>query len=279
MRGKPNGKRSAANPPPEVANMFRAFQYATDICKFNAKVFTDDDLDLLIRRTVSICRATTHRPDVECGVKLFDTIITYVHIPRQSLRPCLEVLCEIHKRITELQDQAWTTLSNLFKSHVGQAAISELLHLLLDGPTRETLENDGLKKKLDSMYRGTTLVLRLLLLEDGRNELPKVPMSLLFPALKASIKMPGTDQEQIIISLIDAVLAQEGMRDLLLAESDLGEMLQVIRVCAERDDERLRAKMSRPTDYVSNAKKDVLDRQTSPHGDNVTNASTHTTPP
>ncbi|KAH6846509.1 hypothetical protein AA0119_g1710 [Alternaria tenuissima] len=273
MRSKANGKRSTANPPQEAANMFRAFQYATDICKFNAKVFTDDDLDLLIRRTVAICRATTHRPDVECGVKLFDTIVTYVHIPRRSLRMCLEVLCEIHKRITELQDQAWNTLSNLFKSHVGQAAISELLHMLLDGPSRETLENDGLKRKLESMYRGTTLVLRLLLLEDGRNELPKVPLSLLFPALNASIKIPGTDQEQIVVSLIDAVLAQEGMRELLLAESDLGDMLQVLRVCAERDDERIRTKTTRLADHGSDTKKDVIERQMSPHGDSSSNAS------
>jgi hypothetical protein len=186
---------------------------------------------------------------------------------------CLEVLCEIHKRITELQDQAWNTLSNLFKSHVGQAAISELLHMLLDGPSRETLENDGLKRKLESMYRGTTLVLRLLLLEDGRNELPKVPLSLLFPALNASIKIPGTDQEQIVVSLIDAVLAQEGMRELLLAESDLGDMLQVIRVCAERDDERIRTKTTRLADHGSDTKKDVIERQMSPHGDSSSNAS------
>jgi hypothetical protein len=97
-------------------------------------------------------------------------------------------------------------------------------------------------------------------------------MSLLFPALKASIKAPGTDQEQIIISLIDAVLAQQGMRDLLLAESDLGDMLQVIRLCAERDDERIRAKTTRLADQASDAKKDTLERQTSPHGDSSANA-------
>jgi hypothetical protein len=123
------------------------------------------------------------------------------------------------------------------------------------------------------MYRGTTLVLRLLLLEDGRNELPKVPLSLLFPALNASIKIPGTDQEQIVVSLIDAVLAQEGMRELLLAESDLGDMLQVIRVCAERDDERIRTKTTRLADHGSDTKKDVIERQMSPHGDSSSNAS------
>ncbi|EUC28712.1 hypothetical protein COCCADRAFT_30081 [Bipolaris zeicola 26-R-13] len=267
QRSKSNGKKAAANPPQEVANMFRAFQFAIDICKFNAKVFTDDDLDLLIRRTVAICKATFYRPDVECGIKLFDTIITYVHVPTKSLHPCLQVLSEIHKRIPGFQDQAWNTLSNLFKSHVGQAAISVLLHMLLDGPTQDNLQ-DADKKRLDSMYTGTTLVLRLLLLENGRNELPKVPMSLLFPALKASIQRPNTDQEQIIISLIDTVLDQDGMRDLLLAESDLGDLLEVICVCAERDDDRLRAKDAKTSDTLSIEKKASFDRQISLPDDN-----------
>ena len=260
---KSTGKKSTTNSLPELANMFRAFQFAIDICKFNAKVFTDSDLDLLIRRTVAICKATSYRPDVECGIKLFDTIITYVHVPTTSLQPCLQILSEIHKRIPGFQDQAWNTLSNLFKSHIGQAAISVLLHMLLDGPTQDTLDESD-RKRLDSIITGTTSVLRLLLFENGRNELPKVPMSLLFPALKASIQIPNTGQEQIIISLIDTVLELEGMRDLLLAESDLGDLLEVICVCAERDDDNVRAKtIERP----SSMKKGSIERQMSPHED------------
>lgn len=270
QRTRSNAKKAVAGTPHEVANMFRAFQFTIDICKFNAKVFTDDDLDLLIRRTVAICKATFYRPDVECGIKLFDTIITYVHVPTKSLRPCLQVLSEIHKRIHGFQDQAWNTLSNLFKSHIGQAAISVLLHMLLDGPTQDNLQDID-KKRLDSMYTGTTLVLRLLLLENGRNELPKVPMSLLFPALKASIQRPNTDQEQIIVSLIDTVLDQDGMRDLLLAESDLGDLLEVICVCAERDDDRVRARLAKTTDRLSIEKKGSIERLGSPHDNKSSN--------
>jgi hypothetical protein len=262
---KTNGKRNVANPPPEAKDMLRAFQYAVDVCKFNARVFSDDDLDLLIRRTVHICRGTSYRPDVECGIQLFDTIITYVHVPTKSLRPCLGVLCEIHKRIPNLHNQVWNTLSNLFKSHVGQAAISALLHMLLDEPARDSSTHDKLRVQHLSLYQGATSVLRLLLLEDGLNELPKVPMSLLFPAIKAAIMVPGSQMEGTVMELIGTVLAQESMRSLLVAESDMVDLLDIIRICAERDDDHIRAKKAESRGGSPTTSKSVLERQYSPH--------------
>ncbi|KAF1964131.1 hypothetical protein BU23DRAFT_547906 [Bimuria novae-zelandiae CBS 107.79] len=61
-------------------------------------------------------------------IKLFDTVLTYVHITVKSLRPCVEVLCAIHRIVRSLGEPAWNTLSNLFKSHVGGAAVLSLLH-------------------------------------------------------------------------------------------------------------------------------------------------------
>lgn len=281
MPPKANSKRSISNPPAEAKNTLRAFQYAIDICKFNAKVFSDDDLDLLIRRTVDICRGTGWKPDIESGIRLFDTIVTYVHVPTKSLRPCLGVLCEVFKRIPELQDLAWNTLSNLFKSHVGQAAISVLLHMLLDGPARENTQDQKLKAQRLSLYSGTTLVLRLLLLEDGRNELPKVPLSLLFPALKAAILVPEANMDGIAIGLIDTVLGQEGMRDILLAENDLGALLDTIRICAERSDDVVRAESANATVTPVYVAKDSMERPISPHenGTSINSEEVHDGPP
>ncbi|KAH9867436.1 hypothetical protein IAQ61_008030 [Plenodomus lingam] len=246
---KTNGKRSVANPTRESVNLARLFLYTIDVCKFNAKIFTDDDLDLLLSRAVHVSKKTRLHADIENCIRLFDTVITYIHVPITSLRSCLEVLCEIHKQIIPLQDQAWGTLTNLFKSHVGQAAISMLLHILLDGPSQEMLNlpAEDKRKRLTSVYKGTTQVLQKLLVEDGHNELPKVPMSLLFPALKVSIRElqdeEHDNQEVIVMSLIDTVLAQDSMRDLLLAETDFSDMLEIIRTCAERDDSRRKSKL------------------------------------
>lgn len=233
---KASGKRNADKPLQETENLGRIFQYATDVCKFNARILTDGDLEQILERAMHICQSTTQERDMENCIKLFDSIITYVHVPMNALKPSLEVLCAIHRQIAGLQEQTWNTLSNLFKSHIGQAAIMSLLHTLQNGPS--------IKNRQSSLYRGTIQILQMLILEDGQNDLPKVPMSLIFSALKASIKEPHATQEQFVMELIDAILAQDDMRDTLLAEADLTDMLDIIRICAERDDDRLRAKMA-----------------------------------
>lgn len=245
---KASGKRSADKPLQETENLGRIFQYATDVCKFNARILTDRDLEQILERAMHICQSTTQETDMENCIKLFDTIITYVHVPIKALRPSLEVLCAIHRQIAGLQEQTWNTLSNLFKSHIGQAAIMSLLHTLQIGPL--------VKNRQSSLYRGTIQILQMLILEHGQNELPKVPMSLIFSALKSSIKEPHATQEHFVMELIDAILAQETMRDALLAEADLTDMLDIIRVCAERDDDRLRAKMVGPAANLTVSDKD-----------------------
>lgn len=223
-------KKAVEHPLRESENMALLFQYTTDLLKFNSKVFGEDDLELLLGKTMAICQGTTQRADIENSIRLFDTVITYVHVPSASLQPCLEVLCSIHRQLEDLQEQTWNTLSNLFKSHVGQAAVSALLHTLLDGANR-------MSRKY-SVYRAAVQVLQLLLLEDGHDNLPKVPLSLLFPALKASIKDEHKTQEGFVIGLIAAILTEDRMRNLLLSEGDWSDLIDIVRTCAGRDDDR-----------------------------------------
>jgi hypothetical protein len=234
-----NGKKDIDQPAKEVDNMGRIFQFTTDVCKFNSKIFSSDDLELLLRKAMNVCQETTQRADIENAVRLFDTVITYGHVPRQSLKPCLEVLCSIYRQLVDLQEQTWNTLSNLFKSHTGQAAVSALLHTLLDGPHRRSRQY--------STYRSALQVLQLLLLEDGRGGLPKVPISLLIPALKSSIKEEHKTQESFVISLIAAVLAEDQMRAILLDEADWNDLIDIIRTCAGRDDDREAARLATTT--------------------------------
>ncbi|KAF2744488.1 hypothetical protein M011DRAFT_470341 [Sporormia fimetaria CBS 119925] len=220
-----NGK-SVSQPGKEGENMAKLFRYTVDVCKFNSTVFADEDLETLLMKTMSICEQTTQHVDIANAIRLFDTIITYVHIPSRVLKPCLEVLCSIHRQVPELQEQTWNTLNNLFKSHVGQAAVSALLHTLMDGANRTTHQS--------SYYRGSIQVLQLILLEDGHNGLPKVPMSVLFHALRASLKENRESQEDFVIGLLAAVLAEENTRGLLLKEANFNDLLDVIRICAGR---------------------------------------------
>ena len=256
---KASGKRSVDKPTQEADNLARLLDFAIGICKFNAKILTDEDLELLLGRAVAICQDTSHTSDMENCIRLFDTIITYVHLPQRAIRPCVEVLCTIHRVMDDLQDQTWNTLSNLFQSHVGGVAVLSLLHTLLYGPTRIT-------DKPHNIYRGTYQVLQLLLLDGGRNDLPAVPISLLCPALKASIKDQHPSREELVIRLIDAVLSQTRLRDLLLSETDVGDLIDIVTICAERDDDRRRAKITELTNASTAAVKDGDDKTITTHG-------------
>lgn len=242
---KAQGKKGA-DQPKEGENMIHLFKYTIDICKFNSKLFSDEDLELLLQKAMTICQETTQRADIENSIRLFDTVTTYVHVPSPALKPCLEVLCVIHRQLVDLQELTWNTLSNLFKSHIGQAAVSALLHTLLDGPNR--------KSHQFPMYRGAIQVLQLLLLQDGRGGLPKVPISLLIPALKSSIQRVHKTQENLVIGLIAAILAEQNMRELLMSEGDWRDLIEIIRTCAERDDDREAAQNTTPTERMTTEK-------------------------
>jgi hypothetical protein len=242
---KAQNKKNAEQVAKESENMVRMFDYAIDVCKFNSKIYSEENLESLLGAVLTICQETTQRSDMEGAIKLFDTVITYGHIPNRSLKPCLEVLCSIHRQIDTLQEQAWTTLSNLFKSHVGQAAISALLHTLLDGPNR--------KSRQYSVFRGAIVVLKLVLLEDGRMGLPKVPVSLLLPALRSSLKDEHQTQEGFVIDLLATLLADPKLREPLLHEADWTDLVDIIQTCAGRDDDREAAKAT------SNASRAVSD--------------------
>jgi hypothetical protein len=234
---KAQGKRRADRSPHETEDLARLLQYAADICKFNAKILTDDDLKLLLGRAVGICRDTRTHSDMENCIKLLEAVITYVHVPQQAIRPCVEVLCTIYGVMDdkkELRDQSWNTLRNMFQSHIGGVAVLSLLHTLLDGPSHPP------DKRPRNMYRGTYQVLHILLLDDGNSGLPAVPISLLCPALKASIHHPSSSQEVFVVTLLGTMLSKSSLRDQLLGQAELGELLDIICLCAEREDDRHR---------------------------------------
>jgi hypothetical protein len=240
---KTNGKRRADNPTPEADNLARLFQYTIDLCRFNAKVLTDDDVEVLLRRATAICQEATQQSDVEHCIRLFDTAITYIHVPTSVIRPCMEVLCAIYAHLPDLKEQSWGTLSNLLKSHVGGAAVSSLLHTLHDGP----MLKGGREGKDNGVYKRAPLqVIQHLLLEDGRGGLPTIPMPLLFEAVKAFIKEPDCTQERHAIKLINTVLDQAHLRALLLVETDLSDLIDIISICAERDEDRRETRGTAP---------------------------------
>jgi hypothetical protein len=63
-------------------------------------------------------------------------------------------------------------------------------------------------------------------------------MSVLIPALKSSIREEHVTQESIVLGMIAAVLEEERMRNVLLTEANWGDLIDIVRTCAGRDDAR-----------------------------------------
>ncbi|KAF2024995.1 hypothetical protein EK21DRAFT_117251 [Setomelanomma holmii] len=251
---KAHGKRAVDIATPEGENLARLFQYAIDICKFNAKILSDEDLELLLERTLDICRRTTELREMESCIRLFDTVLTYVHMPAKALQPCIEVLCTIYAMLDDLRDSTWNTLSNMFTSHVGGAAVLSLLHTLQHGPIHNS-------DKPNQIFKGTLEILQLLLLDDGRTALPAVPMSLLCPALRTSITARVPVPTELMIRLVDTILAQDHIRDHLLGEADVGDLIAIITICVERNEDDRHANGSSETTHSTESLPDSEERQ------------------
>ncbi|KAF2491678.1 hypothetical protein BU16DRAFT_125532 [Lophium mytilinum] len=212
----------------EDETLSRMFQYIVDITKFNSKVFKEEDVDLLLTQTMAICKETTQESDIDQAIRIFDTLITYTHIPVQSLKPCLEVLCDVHRQLTNLQDPTWSSLSNLFKSHVGQASVTALLGILRDAPNPL-----GRRRNIP---RGVVHVLQKLLLYNGADSLPKVPVSLLLSSLKVSLAVNYPKHDADVVGLIATIVTDTTLTQLLLKETDWSDLVSIVDTCAHREE-------------------------------------------
>jgi len=257
---KAHGKHGADKPTLEAQNLAHVLQYAIDICRFNAKIFTDGDLELLLGRAVNICQRTMDPGDLENCIKLFDTVNTYVHIPKGAMGSCVEVLCTVSGLKGDndpLKDRSWSTLKNLLQSHIGGAAVLSLLHILFRGaaPPKERPSQNALK--------GTYVVLRTLLLDDGHSGLPTVPMALLCPALRASMTALLQPHDGMVVGLVDIVLSHDILRDQLFGETDVGDFVDLMCICMERDAESRRGRVKGTDKSSTTAAKHVDDGTTS----------------
>ncbi|KAF2274252.1 uncharacterized protein EI97DRAFT_132093 [Westerdykella ornata] len=219
-----DGKKIAQDSAGDGDNMSMLFQYIIDVCRFNSKLLNDSDLYQLLNKTMDICERTYTHEDIANAIRLFDTIIVYVHIPLSALNRCLDVLCSIYYKLADLREITWNALCNLFRSHFGQAAVAALLRTVASG--------SNVKIRDSTHFRGAIRVLQILLLEDPRNDLPKVPLSLLIPALRSTIKERHENHEKAVIGLLRALLEDERIRHTLLDEANWIDLIEIIRTCA-----------------------------------------------
>lgn len=208
----------------EDSNFDSIFQFITNLTKFNSKVYQDTDIERLIDVVVVICGKTGKESDLEQSIGIFDVLITYTHIPHQSLKPCIEVLGNVYCQLASLQDQTWRALREMFRSHIGQSSVAALLEILHENPTHPVPKKE--------VIRGAVKVLQRLVELDGNDDLPTVSLSLVLPALKAALAVDSLRLPADVMQLVHNVLTDTLLTKTLLAEDDWTDLCEIFVICS-----------------------------------------------
>lgn len=205
--------------------------YIIEVLKCNFRVADDDVIGRLIDTLLDICMKTSVEDDLTSCIEVIDAVITYGSVPKRTLGRCVEVLSSIYCLVDSLQKTAWHTLSNLLKSHNGQATVRVLLSLLRDYP-RKGLDPTETTRAV----RGALSVIQKLIWKSAEKGYPTVPLALLIDGCSnvvknsASVRIAGSTLK-LINTLFD-----DGEQNLnpLLEDEDWTVILEVAEKCVGR---------------------------------------------
>ncbi|KAI3400817.1 hypothetical protein diail_1506 [Diaporthe ilicicola] len=207
------------------------FAFILEVLKFNFRVADDETLGRLIDKLLEICMKTSTEDDLTACIEVIDAIITYASVPKRSLSRCVEVLSSIFCLVDKLSKTSWHTLSNLLKSHNGQAAVRILLTILRDYPRngQETTETSR-------AVRGSLTVLQKLIWKTSEKGYPTIPLAILIDGCSNVVeKSPSTRIAGSVLKLINT-LFDDGEQQLnpLLEGEDWTSVLEVAEKCVGR---------------------------------------------
>ena len=215
----------------EEKNLAQLFGFLVDVIKFSFNNADASAVSGLIDRLLAICMSTSVEDDLRSSIAVIDAIVTFGSIPEDKLKGCVQVLGSIYCMVGGLQKDAWNTLSNLFKSHNGQATIRILLDILRNSPS------DGAKEKdVNREIRGALAVLQKVLSKSPENGYPSVPFALLADGL-ATIARTGTSIKTLtaILQLLNALFDDgDGNMHRLIVDEDWSVILEAAATCSRR---------------------------------------------
>lgn len=207
------------------------FAYCNEVLKFNFRVADDETIGRLIDTLLDVCMKTSTEDDLTACIEVVDAVITYGSIPKRTLGRCVEVLSSIYCLVDRLQKTSWHTLSNLLKSHNGQATVRVLLSLLRDYPKKGQDPTETTRA-----VRGALSVFQKLIWKSAEKGYPTVPLALLIDGCRNVVeKSPSTRIAGSALKLINT-LFDDGEQNLnpLLEDEDWSVILEVAEKCVGR---------------------------------------------
>lgn len=249
-RGSRTSTRNRAAVTGEEKNLAQLFAFVIDVIKFSFKTADDNATAGLIDVLLGICTSTSVEDDIRFCISVLDTVVTFGFIPDEKLKNCVQVLSSIYCLVSGLQKDSWRTLSNLCKSHNGQATVRILLDVLR-GLTAESFKEKDMTREI----RGSLSVLQKLLSKSSEKGYPSVSYALLVDGLSVTVKEASSTRVcAAILSVINTLFRDvDGQLSRLIVEEDWSVVLKVATECSK--------KLSSEPDKIRNRSEDPVGRE------------------
>ncbi|KAI8714352.1 hypothetical protein NCS52_01154900 [Fusarium sp. LHS14.1] len=223
--------RSRAAVSGEEKNLAQLFSFLIDVIKFSFNNADEPAVAGLVDRLMAICMSTSVEDDLKSSIAVVDAIVTFGSIPDEKLKGCIHVLSSIYCIVGSLQNHSWHTLSNLLKSHNGQATVRILLDILRNNPGDAKQEKD-----LNREIRGALAVLQKLMTKTPEQGYPAVPFALLVDGLTTIVKSATSVKTlTAILQLINGLFDDgEGQMHRLIIDEDWSVILEAAAECSKR---------------------------------------------
>lgn len=152
------------------------FQFAVDLVTLQRKPPTEEEIELLLTETFTICRRTSVANDIKNSLSVFDAVICYADVPDNSFTPLLEVLCSIHASVKSLSGPTSRAVRSLAKSR-RQVEMLSAMHSFM----RESRDADSSRNL--NIVRGTLYLFSDLIRASGQGGMPAVDFEQLVDSL------------------------------------------------------------------------------------------------
>ncbi|KAM0260696.1 hypothetical protein ACHAQJ_002612 [Trichoderma viride] len=228
------GQRSAKNKAAasgEDQNFAQLFAFILDVIKFNFNSADENSITGLIDRLLDICMSTSVEEDLRSCISVIDAIVTFGSVPGSKLKSTIQVLSSIFCLVHSLHKESWHTLSNLCKSHNGQASVRILLDVLRN-PSADEVSNKDMGRDI----RGALAVLQKLLSKTTEKGYPTVPYALLVDGLSNTLKISSSQRVyHAILQLINSLFDDgNGQLHRLVLDEDWSVPLETAAECYRR---------------------------------------------
>lgn len=201
------------------------FQFAIDLITQQRKSPTQEEIELLLAETITICKRTSVAHDIKNSLAVFDAVILYADVPNVSFGPLLEVLCSIHASVKSLSGPTSRAVRSLAKSQ-RQAEMVNTLHVFV----RESCAPEPSKNL--NVLRGTLYVFSDLVRASRQDGMPQIPFDQLIDSLSVIAQKDDGRVDGDILDLCLNIVESDYAR--VAIEHDWTNFVNLLLLCSRR---------------------------------------------